>query len=287
MKIRAVCPSCREAEEKRSALRAVGSSESFTLVSYNITDLDEASVSSGKLTIRCSQGHTVKVRLPIPDHELLFDLGCFALLDGYAREAVTSFAASFERYMEFSCRMLLARRNPSLEMIDWWWKEVAGRSDAQFGSYVGLWPAEFMEPAPVLVKRLIELRNSCVHKGRIPTDEEAGEYGEAVLRAEVAGIVRLRNRYDSDMEFDDDVERFVLRLTDTDREVMGFWQHNVINSMWRSEEFARGDEDEDAEGPGQLEPRSKNPTDASKLTIERALRAARLHRALLWTRPSK
>src|ERR1700761_7216803 len=33
-------------------------------------------------TLRCEQGHTTVVTLPIPAFELLFDFGCSALLDG-------------------------------------------------------------------------------------------------------------------------------------------------------------------------------------------------------------
>jgi hypothetical protein len=82
--------------------------------------MDAADLHSGKLTVRCKQGHITVVTLPIPAFELLFDLGCSALLDGYSREAVTSFAVSLERFEEFTCRLLLARRNVSLEGIDAW-----------------------------------------------------------------------------------------------------------------------------------------------------------------------
>src|SRR5215813_1325019 len=90
-------------------------------------------VHSGKLTLRCEQGHMTVVTLPIPAFELLFDLGCSALLDGYPREAVTSFASSFERFEEFTCRFLLARRNVSFEGIGDLWKEVATSSERQKG----------------------------------------------------------------------------------------------------------------------------------------------------------
>ena len=97
-------------------------------------EMDAADVHSGKLTLRCKQGHETVVTLPIPAFELLIDFGCAALLDGYAREAVTSFASSFERFEEFACRFLLARRNVSFALVDAWWKEVATSSERQMGS---------------------------------------------------------------------------------------------------------------------------------------------------------
>jgi hypothetical protein len=99
--------------------------------------MDAADVHSGKLTLRCKQGHTTEVKLPIPEFELLFDFGCSTLLDGYPREAVTSFASSFERFEEFTCRFLFARRNLSFEGVDHWWKEVATSSERQKGKLRG------------------------------------------------------------------------------------------------------------------------------------------------------
>jgi hypothetical protein len=158
--------------------------------------MDAADLHSGKLTVRCKQGHITVATLPIPAFELLFDLGCSALLDGYSREAVTSFAVSLERFEEFTCRLLLARRNVSFEGIDAWWKEVATNSERQRGSFVALWISEFFREPPLLRRKMVELRNDCVHKGRIPPESDAKEYGEEVLRTEVTGIGTLRNSFD-------------------------------------------------------------------------------------------
>jgi hypothetical protein len=148
----------------------------------DLHEIDAADVHSGKLTLRCKQGHTTEVKLPVPEFELLFDLGCSALLDGYPREAVTSFAASFERFEEITCRFLFGRRHLSFERVDHWWKEVATSSERQKGSFVALWIASFFEEPPTLPRKLIELRNDCVHKGRIPRESEAKAYGEAGRR---------------------------------------------------------------------------------------------------------
>jgi hypothetical protein len=102
----------------------------------------------------CEQGHVTVVTLPIPAFELLFDFGCSALLDGYPREAVTSFACSLERFQEFTCRFLLARRNVSFEGVGGWWKEVATNSERQKGSFVALWISEFFREPPLLPQKL-------------------------------------------------------------------------------------------------------------------------------------
>jgi coenzyme F420-reducing hydrogenase beta subunit len=174
MRIPAQCPHCREVDERRQSMHEVSSGKrSHELDVVDLHAMDTADVHSGKLTLRCEQGHTTVVTLPIPAFELLFDFGCSALLDGYPREAVTSFASSFERFEEFACRFLLARRKVSFEGVDAWWKKVAAQSERQKGSFVALWIAEFFTQPPTLPGKLIELRNDCVHKGRIPPESKA------------------------------------------------------------------------------------------------------------------
>jgi hypothetical protein len=215
--------------------------------------------------------------LPIPAFELLFDFGCAALLDGYSREAVTSFASSFERFEEFACRFLLARKNVSFDGVDAWWKEVAAQTERQIGSYVALWISEFFEPPPLLPQKLVKLRNDCVHKGRIPPEDEAKAYGEAVLRAEVRGIVRLRNCFDSELDYDDFVEDHIIRPDVCEPDLLSFVGHTVLRSMWRpneprpDEDEPDEDESETGEGPQIRDQKQKNTTDPTRLTMDRAL----------------
>ena len=115
MRIPAQCPRCREVDERRQSMYEVSSGKrSSGLDAVDLHEIDAADIHSGKLTLRCKQGHTTEGKLSIPEFELLFDIGCSLLLDGCPRDAVTSFATSFERFEEFTCRFLLARRNVSL-----------------------------------------------------------------------------------------------------------------------------------------------------------------------------
>jgi hypothetical protein len=199
----------------------------------------------------------------------LFDFGCAALLDGYPREAITTFASSFERFQEFACRFLLARRNVSFEGVDAWWKEVKNASERQLGSLMALWVADFRSPPPLLSRKLVELRNACIHKGRIPPESEAKAYGEGVLRSIVGGTVKLRNCFDSELEYDDFVENDILRV-DAIESHISFIENTVLSGMWRPAEY-QPDEDE-SENSGHLGNQSKNPTDPTRLTMDKALR---------------
>ena len=193
MQLPAECPRCREIDERRRSVHEVTSGEPGRgLHTVSLKEMPAADVHSGKLTLLCEQGHTTVVTLPIPAFELLFDFGCSALEDAYPREAITAFASLFERFLEFTCRLLLARRNVSREGVDAWWKEVKNQSERQMGSFVALWIADFRSPPMLPPKRLVELRNDCVHKGRIPPESDARAYGEWVLRSVVGGIVTLR-----------------------------------------------------------------------------------------------
>jgi hypothetical protein len=98
-----------------------------------------------------------------------------------------------------------------------------------------------------------------------------------VLRAEVGGIVTLRNCFDSELEYDDFVEYHIIRPGENEPLLMSFLGNTVISGMWRPNE-PRPDEDE----PDEDEPETgeglqirdqmqKNTTDPTRLTMDRAL----------------
>src|ERR1700687_1186458 len=55
--------------------------------------------------VHCEAGHTSRVFVNNLKFELLFELGINALIDGYPREAVSSFASALERFYEFFCQV--------------------------------------------------------------------------------------------------------------------------------------------------------------------------------------
>jgi hypothetical protein len=160
----------------------------------------------------------------------------------------------------------------SHEGVDAWWKVVAAQSERQIGSFVSLWISEFFGPPPLLPKRLDELRNDCVHKGRIPPESDAKAYGEAVLRAEVGGIVTLRNCFNDQLEYDDFVEHHIIRPDANEPILMSFIGNSVISGMWRRNEPSPDeDEPECGEDLQTRDQNQKNTTDPTTLTMDRAL----------------
>lgn len=148
---------------------------------------------SSDLTVatRCDEGHDCHVVLQNHPFEILFESGALALIDGYPREAVTSFAAALERFFEFYVLTILRQRDFASEAVESTWKLVAVQSERQFGSFVIAHLFESGQPF-VLKRQLTEFRNKVVHKGYMATTQEAVEYGAAILALMDDIIIRIR-----------------------------------------------------------------------------------------------
>ena len=129
----------------------------------------------------CPEGHRSSTLLQQQRFELLFDIGAYAVLDGYYREAVSSFSGSLERFYEFALRVLLFHTSNSDKLFKKTWKLVASQSERQLGAFVFAWATKFNEAPEAFPGRLTSFRNDVVHKGKIPSRAEAVEFGDAVL----------------------------------------------------------------------------------------------------------
>jgi hypothetical protein len=129
--------------------------------------------------VTCSKGHHTECLVLHEQFELLFDLGFNGLIDGYYREAVSSFSSALERFQEFFTRVVLAQEvDPQL--FDDTWKSVKNQSERQLGAFLFLYLRAIKEPPPLLPQKDIAFRNNVVHKGYVPTREEALAFGETV-----------------------------------------------------------------------------------------------------------
>ena len=135
----------------------------------------------GRYEVACPRGHRAITLLQQQKFELLFDIGAYAIADGYYREAVSSFAASLERFYEFFIRALMFQRGIDSEVMDNAWKAVAAQAERQLGAFTILYTLELGRPPQLLSNARVAFRNDVVHKGRIPARSEALDYGQAVL----------------------------------------------------------------------------------------------------------
>lgn len=130
--------------------------------------------------LECRKGHKTLAFFQKPKFEILFDLDAMALLDGYQREAVSSFAASLERFYEFCIEVFLENKSITTEQYSNIWKLVSNQSERQLGAYYFLYLCEFNETSIPFGNNQTSFRNKVIHKGYIPTGNEVMKYAEYV-----------------------------------------------------------------------------------------------------------
>lgn len=154
----------------------------------------------GRYEFTCSSGHTTTTILQQQKFEVLFDIGAYAILDGYYREAVSSFSTSLERFYEFAARVFLESVSNADELFQGCWKKVASQSERQLGAFIFLWAHHFKEPPALHSDSQVAFRNKVVHKGKIPTRDEATKYGDSVLGILLPMISALRYRFPEEVK---------------------------------------------------------------------------------------
>lgn len=139
----------------------------------------------GRYQIICPKGHSSITLLQQQKFEILFDIGAYAIVDGYYREAVSSFTSALERFYEFFIKVVCISKNIDWSKMQEAWKEVSNQSERQLGAFIFLHLQETGGKPTLLSNNKIKFRNDVIHKGKIPNKEEATEYGQEVL-----GVVR-------------------------------------------------------------------------------------------------
>lgn len=136
----------------------------------------------GKYEVRCEKGHVSSVLLDNIKFELLFEMGLNAIVDGYHREAVSSFSSALERFYEFYWHVAMRHLEVPIEQALATWKPLSKLSERQVGAY--------STAANILTKRApklldpnkqVSFRNNVIHNGYVPTREEAISFGEVVM----------------------------------------------------------------------------------------------------------
>jgi hypothetical protein len=142
--------------------------------------------------MKCERGHETVTLLQQMKFEVLFDLGVNAIIDGYYRDAVSSFASALERLYEFYIHIQCDRRSIDSCLFNSTWKEVDNQSERQLGAFMFVYMMEKKTSPPVLVQKAIKFRNSVIHKGRFPSRDEAIQFGEQVAEIMVRVLSELR-----------------------------------------------------------------------------------------------
>jgi len=148
----------------------------------------------------CSNGHRTTTILQQQRFEILFEIGAHAILDGYYREAVSSFTSSLERFYEFAIRVFLDNASCPDTVVQECWKRVSSQSERQLGAFIVLWAATFKTTPNLLPQKSVELRNDVIHKGRIPTRDMVIKYGVAVLEVLRTQISAIQSQFPNEVQ---------------------------------------------------------------------------------------
>jgi hypothetical protein len=148
------------------------SAKPFTLAEWN----DE-----GRYEAICPKGHSAIIILQGQKFELLFDIGAHAIIDGYYREAVSSFASSLERFFEFFTTSVLFQCGVDVETVSKGWKLVSAQSERQLGAFIFLYVRELKKIPTLLATNSVSFRNDVIHKGVVPSRKQALKFGTEVL----------------------------------------------------------------------------------------------------------
>jgi len=151
---------------------------------------------NGIYEITCPVGHRSVTTLSAEKFEILFEIGANAILDGYYREAVSSFAASLERFHEYFISLISLKLGIPDSEFESAWNSIKSQSERQLGAFTFLWLSELKKAPPQLANKMREFRNDVIHKGKIPTKDEVLVFGNAVLGVLTEGVKTVRENYE-------------------------------------------------------------------------------------------
>ncbi len=147
---------------------------------------------SGIYQFTCENNHDVTVTVDHERFEILFHIATRAILDGYHREAVASFAAALERFYEYYVRVICTKRGIEDKVLESAWKPVSNQSERQLGAYAFSYLLENCAVAPVLSEGDVKFRNKVIHKGLIPSRSKAIGFGDTVHQIIAPVLQRLK-----------------------------------------------------------------------------------------------
>lgn len=179
MKLPILCAKCMQED--------IYTAEEISKVEFN---------DNGLYNITCPKGHNSIAILQQLKFEVLFDIGMYAINDGYYREAVSSFAAAMERFHEFFITIVCLSRGIDPNEIQDTWKKVSKQSERQLGAYVFLHLIEYSSKPTLISPKNTEFRNDVVHKGLIPSKEQATLYAQAVFDVLKPALEKLKKNHE-------------------------------------------------------------------------------------------
>lgn len=132
--------------------------------------------------IECPNGHSIFMSYGREKYETLGEMAIGAAIDGYYLQAVSTISTALERFYEYYIRVVYYEKFQSTALFDALWAKVKSQSERQLGIFLSMYATEEHRLPSILTNKQIELRNDTVHKGVIPTQEEAFKFIQAVIK---------------------------------------------------------------------------------------------------------
>ena len=148
----------------------------------------------------CPIGHQTLTVIQEPKHEVLFELGMNALVDGYPREAVTSFASCLENFYEFCINQVSLYKGVDPASLESGWKYMAKQSERQLGAFVMLWMNYFGSAPTLLCDKSRSFRNKVVHQGYIPQLVETLSFGDDIVACVASNLQHMQRHLGDDLD---------------------------------------------------------------------------------------
>ncbi len=175
MHVIALCPQCR-AESDALKLKDALVEETNPSSALSTIEVDRWPFYEHE----CPKGHKTRVILQNELYELLFQHAVYCIQDGYYREAIGTFHAALERFMEFVTEILSYKSFENLD-FDAIWKTVGNQSERQLGAYFITYQLVLGKTPQKLNEDRVKLRNDVIHKGKLVTKAEAIAHGQYIM----------------------------------------------------------------------------------------------------------
>ncbi|MEK4487941.1 hypothetical protein MHH81_20755 [Psychrobacillus sp. FSL H8-0484] len=163
-------------------------------------------------SIKCDYGHESIIFYKSHKFELLFEMGIYAMLDGYYREAVSNFATSIERFHEFSIEIFIQKLFNTKNTSPWLmqnktseydkaWSKISNSSERQLGAYTMLYLSVYKFAPELITTKQVEFRNKVIHKGYFPTEKETLDYAIVIFNYLQSKLLKLKENMNEELEY--------------------------------------------------------------------------------------
>jgi hypothetical protein len=160
---------------------------------------------------KCPHGHITISDISHDLFEILYQSAIRAFRKDFCSESVLNFTVSLERAYEQYIKLEMLSVGVELNSIDAFWKEIAKRSECQYGAFCSAYikteketwdsvqkqakaKAKEIFGNTEVVREPVKFRNNVAHNGYIATSSEVRQYGEYVtyLLAQIVKSKRTR-----------------------------------------------------------------------------------------------